>query len=343
MSLCSVAGIRFFPTGLACPCRLNCTGISWAVKYFSRSCKRRSIATDSVETADLLEVYYLCLLLGFKGRYAAGGDLRSIMASVQEKIRRVRGPSAALSPRGAIPADAVRLVQSDPWVRRLAIGALVTSLLAIVSVSDFQVSYSCPARLQLSTLAAQVWRNRDGHAGLLDHRDHPAGFTWFWSGSSAPGCIRRVASIWILRGGLWLIGLIAAGSFLWFYRKSKAEESGSETAPAKGSDDLDVLVHEAIRRLKSSTLGRGAKLGNLPLVFLLGDSGSTKTTTIINSALDPELLAGQVYQDNNIVRYACGQHLVHASGDFRRSGWQPAGGIRPLAAAGQTGTARPIF
>jgi type VI secretion system protein ImpL len=53
--------------------------------------------------------------------------------------------------------------------------------------------------------------------------------------------------------------------------------------------------------LKSSTLGRGANLGNLPLVFLLGDSGSTKTTTIIHSALDPELLAGQVYQDNNIV------------------------------------------
>ena len=109
------------------------------------------------------------------------------------------------------------------------------------------------------------------------------------------------AGIWILRGGLWLIGLIAAGSFVWFYRKSKAEESGSDNAPAKAGDDLDVLVHEAIRRLKSSTLGRGANLGNLPLVFLLGDSGSTKTTTIIHSALDPELLAGQVYQDNNIV------------------------------------------
>ena len=109
------------------------------------------------------------------------------------------------------------------------------------------------------------------------------------------------AGIWILRGGLWLIGLIAAGSFVWFYRQSKAEESGDENAPAKGADDLDVLVHEAIRRLKSSTLGRGASLGNLPLVFLLGDSGSTKTTTIIHSALDPELLAGQVYQDNNIV------------------------------------------
>ena len=86
---------------------------------------------DSVETADLLEVYYLCLLLGLKGRYMAGGVLRSIMSIVQEKIRRVRGPLTALSPRGGIPADAVRLVQADPWVRRLAIAAIVTSLLAL--------------------------------------------------------------------------------------------------------------------------------------------------------------------------------------------------------------------
>jgi len=87
--------------------------------------------SDSPQTADLLEVYYLCLLLGFKGRYAAGGDLRSIMAGIQQKILRVRGPSQALSPRGGIPAEAVRLVQSDPWVRRLAIAAVATSLSAL--------------------------------------------------------------------------------------------------------------------------------------------------------------------------------------------------------------------
>jgi type VI secretion system protein ImpK len=109
---------------------------------------------DSVETADLLEVYYLCLLLGFKGRYAAGGDLRSIMATAQEKIRRVRGPSASLSPRGAIPADAIRPVQSDPWVRRLAITALVTSLLAIALFLVFKFSLISGAS-ELSTQAAQ--------------------------------------------------------------------------------------------------------------------------------------------------------------------------------------------
>src|SRR5271154_4687514 len=107
-------------------------------------------------------------------------------------------------------------------------------------------------------------------------------------------------SLWFLRGALAVLGLIAAGVFLWFHHKSKKDAEGGGDAPAE-TGDIDTIVHTAIRRLKASTLGRGASLSNLPLVFLLGDSGSTKTTTIIHSALDPELLAGQVYQDNQIL------------------------------------------
>jgi type VI secretion system protein ImpK len=113
------------------PLQAEFYGHQVAGEIFFQELQKAMNRPDSVETADLLEVYYLCLLLGFKGRYAAGGDLRSIMSAVQEKIRRVRGPLGALSPRGAIPADAVRLAQTDPWVRRLAIVALVTSLLAL--------------------------------------------------------------------------------------------------------------------------------------------------------------------------------------------------------------------
>jgi type VI secretion system protein ImpK len=106
--------------------------------------------------ADLLEVYYLCLLLGFKGRYAAGGDLRSIMAAIQEKIRRVRGPAGPLSPRGAIPADVVRLVHSDRWSRRLGVVALITAGLAVVLFIAFKMLLMSGA----SSLSALV-------AGLL--------------------------------------------------------------------------------------------------------------------------------------------------------------------------------
>jgi type VI secretion system protein ImpL len=111
------------------------------------------------------------------------------------------------------------------------------------------------------------------------------------------------AGIWVLRVGLWLLGLLgAAFSIWWFRRRDKAAGPPEATpvAPALTAE-IDQLVREAVRRLKSSALGRGASLGNLPLIFLVGDPGSAKTTTIIHSALDPELLAGQVYQDTAVL------------------------------------------
>jgi type VI secretion system protein ImpK len=103
--------------------------------------QRVLVRNDSHEVADILEVYNLCLLLGFKGRYAAAGagELRSIIALMRDKIRRVRGNTAALSPRGSLPSDAVRIVPIDSWVRKLAIMALAASVLAIGSFIAFKV------------------------------------------------------------------------------------------------------------------------------------------------------------------------------------------------------------
>ena len=111
------------------------------------------------------------------------------------------------------------------------------------------------------------------------------------------------SDVWILRGVLALLGLIAGGVVLWYMQKAKKakEAAGEGGSQAGANDDLDGLVREAIRRLKHSTLGRGSNLGSLPLVFVMGDPGSTKTTVVIHSALDPELLAGQVYRDSDVL------------------------------------------
>jgi len=60
---------------------------------------------DSVELADLLEVYYLCFLLGFEGRYAIAGrgELDGLMEVLREQIERIRGPLGKLSPEGTLP------------------------------------------------------------------------------------------------------------------------------------------------------------------------------------------------------------------------------------------------
>lgn len=107
---------------------------------------------DSAETADLLEIFYLCLLLGYRGRYGIGssGELRAIMDSIHDKIQRVRGGGAPISPQWAIPNEAPVKKRSDPWVRRLAIGVAATFVLAVVAYALFWMGLTS----QASTLHA---------------------------------------------------------------------------------------------------------------------------------------------------------------------------------------------
>jgi len=88
---------------------------------------------DSPELADLLEVFQLCLLLGFQGRYSmgGGGELQLLAQRLGDRIARIRGPLGELSPEWRPPEDRVASVGRDPWVRRLAVGAGLAALLAV--------------------------------------------------------------------------------------------------------------------------------------------------------------------------------------------------------------------
>jgi len=113
--------------------------------------------SDSPQTADLLEVYCLCLLLGFKGQYASEAELRSLTRQAEEKIRRVRG-TPDLSPRSGIPPDAIRLTQRDPWLRPLMVVAGSTFFLAVVLFIVFKLLLSSGAA-QISALLGQFVAN----------------------------------------------------------------------------------------------------------------------------------------------------------------------------------------
>lgn len=60
---------------------------------------------DSEELGDLIEVYLLCLSLGFQGRYAAGerGELDAFRRRARDKIVRIRGAWGELSPSWSPP------------------------------------------------------------------------------------------------------------------------------------------------------------------------------------------------------------------------------------------------
>jgi type VI secretion system protein ImpK len=94
---------------------------------------------DSVETVDVLELYYLCMLLGYRGRYGSSGDgeLRAIMESIKGKTNRVRGGNLPLSPAWALPGDAPLPKRRDRWLRRLL---WITALAAGLGIATFVAS-----------------------------------------------------------------------------------------------------------------------------------------------------------------------------------------------------------
>ena len=96
---------------------------------------------DSPDQADLLEVYELCLLLGFEGRYSVAdkGELAGLTQAVSDKIQRIRGGYGELAPEWPPPADEVVPAYKDPWLRGLgfvAVGLLTIAVILFV-IYDF--------------------------------------------------------------------------------------------------------------------------------------------------------------------------------------------------------------
>jgi type VI secretion system protein ImpK len=95
---------------------------------------------DSPDLADILEVHYLCMLLGFGGRYSAGnrGELTQVLQMTADKIRRIRGRMGPLSPAWALPNDKVPSGK-DPLVRKLSILAIACASLMVVLFVIYKV------------------------------------------------------------------------------------------------------------------------------------------------------------------------------------------------------------
>jgi type VI secretion system protein ImpK len=96
--------------------------------------------SDSPQLADVLEIFALCLLLGYRGRYSVSGQegIRTVLDAMADKIQRIRGGPRPLSPNWSPPQDAVRQTAYDPWVRRLAFGAVGFLILALLLFVGFK-------------------------------------------------------------------------------------------------------------------------------------------------------------------------------------------------------------
>jgi type VI secretion system protein ImpK len=115
-------------------------GVHTAGEMFFNCIDRLMAKNDAGHAADVLEIYALCLLLGYRGRYSLSGQeaVRSVAAAVADKLQHLRGGPYPLAPNWAPPKDAVQHKASDPWVRALLIGTLGALFFAILFFVGFK-------------------------------------------------------------------------------------------------------------------------------------------------------------------------------------------------------------
>jgi type VI secretion system protein ImpK len=93
---------------------------------------------ESHEVADCLEVHCLCLLLGYRGRYAlgGGGEIQTFVRQARDKITRSRGQLFFLH-SGGPPPEVKQAAATDRWSRGLGIIALCLLLAMLLAYAGF--------------------------------------------------------------------------------------------------------------------------------------------------------------------------------------------------------------
>jgi type VI secretion system protein ImpL len=106
-------------------------------------------------------------------------------------------------------------------------------------------------------------------------------------------------SLLILRILLILLGTAAATIILVIHFREKRRDAA--TRNLTGGTEMDTLLRDAEKRLAAAQRTGAKSLDSLPLLYLLGEANSAKTTSVLKSGLDPELLAGQIYRDQDVI------------------------------------------
>jgi len=108
-------------------------GGHFAGEYFFKNIADLLNRPESNEVADVLELHALCLLLGYRGRFAFGdaSEVHTLLQRLRDKIMRIRGSFLLFRPAEPPPVSAV--VKRDPWVRRLAITAILITLVTLLA------------------------------------------------------------------------------------------------------------------------------------------------------------------------------------------------------------------
>jgi type VI secretion system protein ImpK len=107
--------------------------VSTAGEVFFARIERLQQRADTLELADILEVYYLCILLGFEGMYATTNktEIHLLTGRLQQRIERIRGADPRFSPTGILPGDPIVMAAPDALAGKLKLAAMAAGGFAL--------------------------------------------------------------------------------------------------------------------------------------------------------------------------------------------------------------------
>lgn len=134
-------------------------GVHIAGEIFFQNLENIIRQPDSLPNSDLLELYALCISLGFQGRYSAGGraELKRMVDACMDKCRRIRGAMPPLSPSGELPLTDAPLAANDPWFQRMVMIGGGLCALAVVAFAVYKLMLGSGAD-ELRSIAQEMTR-----------------------------------------------------------------------------------------------------------------------------------------------------------------------------------------
>jgi type VI secretion system protein ImpK len=142
------------------PLQAEMFGGFFAGEYFFRHVSDLLNRPDTAEVADALELHAVCLLLGYRGRFAFGdaSEIQTIIRLIREKIFRIRGPISLLQTQMVEIRVAPR---KDGWVLGLAVAAILLILLTVAGFALYTVMLkSGLSSVQTASIAVQIVTER---------------------------------------------------------------------------------------------------------------------------------------------------------------------------------------
>ena len=123
------------------PLQEDLYGSSTAGEQFFVKLETLLANVETPELIDVLEIYLLCLLLGYQGRYIGQNrtELAAFSERLPQRIERARGNSPDFSPNWTLPTEIVRIAASPDAVRPLKLTAISAVAVAAVSFLVFAI------------------------------------------------------------------------------------------------------------------------------------------------------------------------------------------------------------